>query len=138
MLRTLKVFKEEGVWLEITNLVIPTWTDDMEMIRRMAEWLCANGLQDSPLHFSRFTPLYKLNQLPPTPVSVLENARTIAMKAGVRFVYIGNVPGHDAENTFCPRCGVVAVERRGFTVVKMEIENGKCKGCGERIPGVWT
>jgi pyruvate formate lyase activating enzyme len=138
VLRTLKVFKEEGVWLEITNLVIPTWTDDMAMITKMADWLCANGLQDAPLHFSRFTPLYKLSQLPPTPVSVLEQARLIAMKAGVRYVYIGNVPGHDAENTVCPRCGGVVVERRGFAVLKNEIENGKCRMCGEKIPGVWT
>ena len=138
VLRTLKVFREEGVWLEITNLVIPTWTDDMDMIRRMAEWLCTNGLQDSPLHFSRFTPLYKLTQLPPTPVSTLEKARSVAMKAGLHYVYIGNVPGHEAENTFCPRCGRVVLERRGFTVLKKEIENGKCKGCGEKIPGVWT
>jgi pyruvate formate lyase activating enzyme len=60
------------------------------------------------------------------------------MKAGLRYVYIGNVPGHDAENTFCPRCGSIAVERRGFTVLRKEIENGKCKGCGEKIPGVWS
>jgi pyruvate formate lyase activating enzyme len=65
-------------------------------------------------------------------------ARTTAMKAGLRYVYIGNVPGHNAENTFCPRCGGIAVERRGFTVLRKEIENGKCKSCGEKIPGVWT
>jgi pyruvate formate lyase activating enzyme len=104
----------------------------------MAEWLCANGLQDSPLHFSRFTPLYKLNQIPPTPVSALEQARAIAIKAGLHYVYIGNVPGHNAENTFCPRCGGIAVERLGYTVMKMEIAGGKCKACGEKIPGVWA
>jgi pyruvate formate lyase activating enzyme len=138
VLRTLKIFKEEGVWLEITNLVIPTWTDDGAMIKRMAEWLCANGLQDSPLHFSRFVPLYKLNQIPPTPVADLEKARATAIAAGLRYVYIGNVPGHDAENTYCPRCGKRVVERKGFTVVEQEITNGKCRGCGEKIPGVWT
>lgn len=138
VMRTLKVLREERVWLEITNLVIPTWTDDMGMIGRMAEWLCANGMQDSPLHFSRFVPLYKLNQLPPTPVSVLDNARAAAMKAGLRYVYIGNVPGHDAQNTFCPRCGAIVVERRGFTVTRNEIEKGRCRKCGEKIPGVWT
>jgi pyruvate formate lyase activating enzyme len=138
VMRTLKVLREEGVWLEITNLVIPTWTDDMGMIGRMAEWLSESGMQDTPLHFSRFTPLYKLNQLPPTPVSVLEKARAVAMKAGLRYVYIGNVPGHNAENTLCPRCGAVAVERRGFAVLTMNIAGGKCRGCGEKIPGVWT
>jgi pyruvate formate lyase activating enzyme len=72
VLRTLKVLREEGVWLEITNLIIPTWTDDFDTMRRMCEWLCANGLSDAPLHFSRFTPLYKLNQLPSTPTATLE------------------------------------------------------------------
>jgi pyruvate formate lyase activating enzyme len=138
VLRTLEIFKEEGVWLEITNLVVPTWTDNMDMIKRMAEWLCGKGLQDVPLHFSRFTPLYKLTQLPPTPVLVLEKAKTIAMKAGLHYVYIGNVPGHDAENTYCPRCGVLVVERRGFTVLRKDIIEGKCKACGEKIPGVWS
>ncbi len=138
VLNTLKVFKAEGVWLEITNLVIPSWTDDMGMIRRMADWLCANGMQDCPLHFSRFVPLYKLTQLPLTPVSTLENARETAMKAGMRYVYIGNVPGHEAENTVCPGCKSIVVERKGFTVVRNDIAKGKCKKCGTPIPGVWA
>jgi len=138
VLRTLKILREEGVWLEITNLVIPTWTDDGAMIGRMAEWLCANGLQDSPLHFSRFVPLYKLNQIPPTPVPDLEKARATAIAAGLHYVYIGNVPGHDAESTYCPHCGKKIVERRGFTVVEREMTDGKCRGCGAKIPGVWA
>jgi pyruvate formate lyase activating enzyme len=137
VLRTLKIFHEEGVWLEITNLVIPTWTDDLDTIRRMTEWLCANGLRDCPLHFSRFTPLYKLNQLPATPVATLDKARAIALKTGMRHVYIGNVPGHDAENTYCPRCGRTVVERRGYSIVSKSIVDGKCAGCGEAIAGVW-
>jgi pyruvate formate lyase activating enzyme len=138
VLRTLRVLREEGVWLEITNLVIPTWTDDPGMIRRMADWLCANGMQDTPLHFSRFVPLYKLTQIPPTPVSVLEKARAAAMSAGLRYVYIGNVPGHNAENTFCPRCGRVVVERRGYAVLNNGVEKGKCRACGGKIPGIWA
>ncbi|HUI11304.1 MAG TPA: AmmeMemoRadiSam system radical SAM enzyme [Bacteroidota bacterium] len=138
VLRTLEVFREEGVWLEITNLVVPTWTDDLDVIRKMCDWLATHGLQDAPLHFSRFTPLYKLSQLAPTPVSTLEKAHAIALQAGLRYVYIGNVPGHDAENTYCPRCGTLAVERRGFTVLTMAIRNGRCPKCGEKIPGVWT
>ena len=138
VLRTLQVLRDEGVWLEITNLIIPTWTDDMDTVKRMTEWLCVHGLQDAPLHFSRFAPLYKLNQLPATPVGTLEKARASAITAGLRYVYIGNVPGHEAENTYCPRCGAVAMERRGFTVLRKEIANGKCRGCGERLPGVWA
>ena len=137
VLRTLKIFHEEGVWLEITNLVIPTWTDDLDTIRRMTEWLCTNGLRDCPLHLSRFTPLYKLNQLPATPVATLEKARAIAMTAGMRYVYIGNVPGHNSESTYCPRCGRTVVERRGFSILKVSIVEGKCAGCGENIAGVW-
>ena len=138
ILDTLKVIKSEGVWLEITNLVIPSWTDDMGMIGRMADWLCANGFQDSPLHFSRFTPLYKLTQLPLTPVSTLEAARETAMKAGMRYVYIGNVPGHEAENTICPNCKSVEIERKGFTVVRNALRAGKCSKCGAKVPGVWS
>lgn len=137
VLNTLKVFKEEGVWLEITNLVIPTWTDNLEMIKRMCDWLCANGLQDCPLHFSRFTPLYKLNQLPSTPVSTLDKALGIAQAAGVRYVYIGNVPGHRAENTYCHKCGKLIIERRGYVIATMQIKGGKCTYCQEDIPGVW-
>lgn len=137
VLRTLKVLKEEGVWLEITNLVIPGWTDDLDMIKRMCEWLVKNKLHDRPLHFSRFTPLYKLTQLPLTPVSTLEKAHEIALKAGIEYVYIGNVPAHKSENTYCHKCKSMVVERKGFAILKNDIENGKCRFCGEMIPGKW-
>lgn len=137
VLKTLKVFKEEGVWLEITNLVIPTWTDNLDMIRRMCDWLCASGLEDCPLHFSRFTPLYKLNQLPSTPISTLDKALEIAKKAGVRYPYIGNVPGHRAENTYCHRCGQLVIERRGYVITARQLKDGHCAACQAKIPGVW-
>ncbi|MCX6143317.1 MAG: AmmeMemoRadiSam system radical SAM enzyme [Ignavibacteriales bacterium] len=138
VLNTLKVFKEEGVWLEITNLIVPTWTDDLDMIKRMCDWLVKNGLHDCPLHFSRFNPLYKLTQLPVTPVSTLERAREIALKSGLQYVYIGNVPGHAAENTYCHHCSKMIVERRGFTILSNNIAGGTCKFCGAHIPGVWS
>jgi pyruvate formate lyase activating enzyme len=138
VLRTLQVFKEEGVWLEITNLVIPSWSDNLEMIKRMCRWLYANGLSDCPLHFTRFVPLYKLTQLPTTPVSTLEKAREIGLKAGLKYVYIGNVPGHEAENTYCHRCRKMIIERKGFGILSNYIVNNKCKFCGEKIPGVWS
>ncbi len=138
VLQTLKTFKEEGVWLEITNLVIPSWTDNLDTIKKMCDWLVKNNLQDCPLHFSRFTPLYKLTQLPQTPIQTLEKARKVALKSGIKYVYIGNVPAHKAENTFCHKCERVVVERRGFTIIKDELVSGKCKFCGENIPGVWT
>jgi pyruvate formate lyase activating enzyme len=137
VLRALKVFREEGVWLEITNLVIPTWTDNFDTIKRMCEWLYSNNLSDAPLHFSRFTPLYKLSQLPSTPTETLEKAHTIAKESGIKFVYLGNVAGHWAENTYCPKCKKIIVERRVFTILSNHIVKGKCKFCGEKISGVW-
>jgi len=125
VLRTLRVFHEMHVWLEITNLVIPGWSDDLDMIRRMCAWLRKNGLDDVPLHFSRFVPMYKLNQLPPTPLKRLEDAHAAAVSAGMKYVYIGNVPGHDAEHTYCHRCKKMIVERRGYAIHANHIKNGK-------------
>ena len=138
ILRTLKILKDEGVWLEITNLIVPGWTDKMDMIKEMCEWLVSNGFADYPLHFSRFFPLYKLTSIPYTPLSTLEQAYTIARKAGINYVYIGNVPGTDYENTICPRCKKTVVVRRGFTVTSNQIKNGNCGFCSTRINGVWT
>jgi pyruvate formate lyase activating enzyme len=129
--------KDNSVWLEITNLVVPDWTDDFDMIKEMCDWLAENGFEDYPLHFSRFQPLYKLAQLPATPADTLVKARSIAINAGLKYVYIGNIPGSDAQNTFCPGCKKLLVERKGFTVTKNLIVNNKCPGCGTMIAGVW-
>jgi pyruvate formate lyase activating enzyme len=137
VLNTLKTMAEMGVWLEITNLVIPAWTDDLDMIKRMCNWLVENGLANNPLHFSRFHPHYKLNHLPATPVKVLAEAREIAIAAGIKFVYIGNVPSIDAQNTICPKCGATLIEREGFSIFQDNFEKGTCTRCGEKIPGVW-
>ncbi len=138
ILDTLLTMKAEGVWLEITNLVIPSWTDDLDMIRRMCGWLASNGFSETPLHFSRFSPLYKLTQLPPTPVNILAAARNIALEEGLKYVYVGNVPGADYQNTVCPHCGKVVVERMGFRIVQNHVEHGKCSYCGYEIKGVWA
>jgi pyruvate formate lyase activating enzyme len=137
VLNTLKTFAGQGVWLEIINLVVPSWTDNLDMIKRMCNWLVENGLANSPLHFDRFHPDYKLTQLSSTPVGVLTQARNIALAAGIKYVYIGNVPGLDAQNTFCPKCHEVVVERKGYMVTQNNLEKGACKKCGEKIPGVW-
>ena len=138
VLDTLVTMKNEGVWLEITNLVVPSWTDDLDMIKRMCGWLMNNGFEEVPLHFSRFQPLYKLTQLPPTPVNILKSAREIAVQEGLKHVYIGNVPGLGAENTLCPKCNKIVVERRGYSIIQNNIENGKCKFCSSPVAGVWT
>ncbi|MBN1184563.1 MAG: AmmeMemoRadiSam system radical SAM enzyme [Bacteroidales bacterium] len=134
---TLKIMAEEGVWLEITNLVVPSWTDDMDMIKRMCAWLVESGLDKYPLHFSRFHPMYKLTQLPSTPAATLEQARKIALAEGIKYVYIGNVPGADASNTICPKCKQIVVERKGYKINLANLQDGKCKFCGTAITGVW-
>jgi pyruvate formate lyase activating enzyme len=137
VLDTIKILKQEGVWLEITNLIVPSWTDDFDMIKKMCDWLYDNDLYDCPLHFSRFHPQYKLTNLPATPESTLKQAREIALNAGIRFVYIGNVPGSDAENTYCPNCEKLLIERKGFFVSQNHVKDSKCEFCDESIPGVW-
>ena len=137
ILNTLKILKEQGVWLEITNLIVPGWTDDMSMIKEMCDWLMKNGFSDTPLHFSRFFPLHKLTSLPYTPLSILERAHEMALNVGIKYVYIGNVPGTSAENTFCPQCKKVALERKGFTILANNLKNSSCKFCGTYIAGVW-
>jgi len=138
VLTTLKILKDAGVWLEITNLVIPSWTDDLDMIKRMCNWLVLNGFSNFPLHFSRFHPMYKLTQLSDTPFQTLLKAREIALAEGCAYVYIGNVPGKNFENTCCPKCKTVAVERKGFTILSNRLKNGKCSSCGEIIHGRWN
>ncbi len=137
VLNTLKILHERNVWLEITNLIVPEWTDDLKDIEKMCKWLVKNNLDRYPLHFSRFMPMYKLAHLPRTPVSTLIKAREIALDAGMKYVYLGNVPGTKAENTYCASCGKVVIERRGFKVISNNLENGKCKYCKDKIYGVW-
>jgi len=137
VLRSLKILKNEGVHLEITNLVLPGYNDDLKTITRMCLWVKENLGADTPLHFSRFTPMYKLIALNPTPVETLEKARQIALDCGLKYVYIGNVPGHAGENTYCPRCKKIVIARSGFTVSEINLVSGKCKFCGEKIEGIW-
>ncbi len=138
ILATLEIMKEEGVWLEITNLVIPTWTDDLSMIAQMCDWLAGHGFEDVPLHFSRFIPLHKLTRLPATPAEILHKSRETAMKAGLHYVYVGNLPGLEESDTYCPSCHKKIVERKGFQVSAEGIEDGKCLYCHTKIAGVWS
>lgn len=137
ILNALEILHDQKVWLEITNLVVPQWTDDLAMIRKMCKWLVKSKLDIYPLHFSRFHPMYKLTNLPYTPKKTLVKARDIAMEEGMKYVYIGNVPGSGAENTICPKCKKKAVQRKGFYIIENNIDKGKCKFCGEKIHGVW-
>ncbi len=138
VLESLKIYKQSKVHLEITNLMIPTKNDDPSVVKEMCLWIKKELGSETPLHFSRFYPLYKLKSLPPTPVSTLENARLVAMSAGLEYVYIGNVPGHEGENTFCPKCKKMVIKRAGFMIGEVNLKEGKCKYCGRPIPGIWA
>lgn len=137
VLETLKTLKENQVHLEITNLMIPSKNDDMSLVREMCVWLKNNLGANTPIHFNRFYPLHRLNRLPSTPISTLEKARDAAMSSGLEFVYIGNVPGHAAWNTFCPQCKKMIIQRSGYMIGQMHVKEGACDYCGMPIPGIW-
>ncbi len=126
-------FKKYVKWLEITHLVIPGWSSK-KGIRKFSEWVKENLGDEVPVHFIRFFPAYKMLDTPPTPIEFLEEAWKIAKEVGLKYVYIGNVPGSDKENTYCPRCGKLLIRRFGYFVEKYFDE--ECE-CGEKIPGVW-
>ncbi len=137
VLNSLVVLKEEGVWLEITNLIVPTLNDDMNKIKEMCKWIAKNLGPEVPIHFSRFFPYYKLSNLPPTPLVTLTEARSTAIDVGLKFVYVGNIR-HEGENTFCPKCKKMLIERIGFFVKQNNVSKGKCCFCSTPISGVWS
>ncbi len=137
VLNTLKVLKDEGVWVEITNLLIPGGNDSEEDLRKLCQWVKENLGPDTPIHFSRFYPMYKLTDLSPTPLSSLLRAQNIAKETGLRFIYIGNVPEHIGEDTHCPFCRKLVIKRIGYTILENHIKEGKCSFCGKGIAGVW-
>jgi pyruvate formate lyase activating enzyme len=138
VLETLKTLKKEKVHLEITNLIIPTKNDDLSVLRELCLWIRRELGADTPIHFSRFYPLYKLKNLPPTPVSTLDKAREAALSAGLEYVYVGNIPGHAGESTSCPKCKKMIIQRTGYMVGEINLKDGKCRYCGKPIPGIWT
>ncbi len=137
VLDSLVTIKEQGVWLEIVYLLLPTLNDSEKEIRDLSRWITANLGLDVPVHFTRFYPSYRLKNLPPTPFSTLERSRTIAMEEGINFVYVGNVPGHPGEHTYCPSCGKIVINRTGYLINSIAIVKGACRYCGTAIPGIW-
>ena len=138
VLDTIKYLKKNDVWLEITNLIIPDWTDDLEIISKMCKWLVSNHLASTPLHFSRFHAADKLKKVKSTPVRTLLDATDSALDAGIQYPYIGNVPAIKGENTKCHSCQKLLIKRTGFSVVSNEIVQGQCPACSNLIPGVWS
>lgn len=139
VLDTLKYIKHEtDCWLETTTLIIPGENDSEKEITEMCEWIVENLGPDMPMHFSAFHPDFKMMDVPPTPPSTLTMARDIAMKAGVRYAYVGNVHNKDADSTWCHQCGELLIERDWYELGKWNLTaNGSCKFCGTRVAGVF-
>lgn len=137
VLDALVTMRKLGMWSEIVYLVVPTLNDSEAEFRALAQWIKASLGADVPLHFSRFHPEYLLKNLPPTPLETLERAKAIADAEGLHYVYLGNIPGHPAECTYCPKCHRVVIGRIGFTVTEMHLRKGKCEYCQQAIPGIW-
>ena len=137
VLATLRILREAGVWLEITNLIIPGLNDDLAMVRRMATWIRTELGAETPLHISRFHPQYRMRNLPPTPTEALLRCRREARDAGLEYVYIGNQAGEHAESTFCPLDGTLLIRRYGFAIQENFLKEGRCPVCTHTIPGVW-
>ncbi|MDD5446628.1 MAG: AmmeMemoRadiSam system radical SAM enzyme [Methanocellales archaeon] len=131
VLRTCECMKHYGIHLEITYLVIPGWNDDLNEIQQFSEWVRDIGA-DIPVHFSRFYPQYLMTGKPPTPIKTLEEAHRIAKECGIQYVYLGNVHGHQYENTYCSKCNNLLIERHGYNVIKSLTKNS-CPKCGWSI-----
>jgi pyruvate formate lyase activating enzyme len=124
-----------GVWLEVTTLLIPGLNDSREELTELAQFLASLG-RDIPWHVSRFHPTYRMTDRPVTPVKSLHTARDIGLEAGLQYVYLGNVPGDNGENTYCPRCQALLLERFGFTTTQRGVHGGSCSQCGMVVAGV--
>lgn len=131
--RNIREAKKLGIHLEVVNLVIPGVNDREEQLRWLAKRHCHEAGEDTPLHFTAYYPAYRF-QAPPTPVSTLERAHDIAIGEGIEFVYIGNVPGHKYENTYCPSCGELLLRRYGLELLKSQLKGNRCPKCGREIP----
>jgi pyruvate formate lyase activating enzyme len=137
VLDSILLLKEKGVWLELTNLLVPGYSDDLKMIERMTRWLVENGFADTPIHFSRFFPTYKLADLKPTQVQTILEAVDIAVENGMKFVYTGNMPGKGGEDTICPVCRHKLIKRHGYDISIKDLTDDACPACGNLIPGIW-
>lgn len=135
--RSLVTAKEAGIWVEVTNLVIPTLNDSDTDLKTLARWVRQNLGPDTPVHYSAFYPQYRMRHLPPTSPETLRRARAIGQAEGLRFVYAGNVMIEDGETTFCPACLRPVLQRHRFEVIENRIVDGFCGACGVPVAGVW-
>ncbi len=135
VLDTIRLASDLGIWVEVTTLVIPTLNDSKAELRQIAEFIKSVS-PDIPWHISQFYPAYQLTDLPRTPTKTLNMARNIGIQAGLRYVYEGNIPGRGNENTYCPGCGMLLIERLGYSITKNRVKKGRCPSCGTAVAGV--
>jgi len=136
VLEALKIFKKKKVWLEVTNLIVPGLNDSKKDIEKLVLWVKDNLGVDVPLHLSAFHPMYKLKYVPPTTLEKLREAKDIALKQGLKYVYTGNLPDKEGSTTYCFKCRNPLITRHGFSIVRSSIVQGKCK-CKTKIAGIW-
>ena len=135
VLDTIKLMKERGIWVEVTTLIIPTYNDSEDFLKWTAEFIKSID-PAMPWHVTQFYPTYKLTDQPRTPIKTLRMARDIGLRAGLKYVYEGNVPGEGGENTYCPSCGELLIERFGFSLTTIKMKDSKCSKCGAQIHGI--
>ncbi len=134
VLQAMVEMKRSGIFVEVTNLVVPRYGDDLEKCRKLMRWIVENLGPETPVHFLRFHPDYKMLDVPPTPVETLEKHARVAKEEGLHYVYIGNVPGHELENTYCPNCGTLVVRRFGFEILEWRLDSEfRCPNCGYKL-----
>jgi pyruvate formate lyase activating enzyme len=128
-----RIAHELGMHIETVTLVIPGVNDTLEEMEGLITWVRDNLGPQTPMHFTRFHPDYKMTDTIPTPIATLERIHARAKELGMRFPYLGNVPGHPAENTLCPVCGALLIERSGFRTIIRNLKDTSCASCGEKI-----
>lgn len=135
VLDNIRLYRELAIWVEVTTLIIPGYSDDEKQLRAIAEFIKGIG-EDIPWHITAFYPAYKLPDVPPTTIESLRRAREIGIKAGLKYVYEGNVPGEGGENTYCYHCGEAVITRYRFEIRENKLTEGKCPKCKNQIDGV--
>ena len=131
---TLREMKKRGIFIEITDLIVPKVGDDLSYVRKLAKWIVEYLGPETPFHLIRFFPSYLMTDYPPTPIETLEKAAKVAMEEGLHYVYVGNAPGHPLEHTYCPKCGRPVIRRMGFEILEWNLtEDNRCKFCGAKI-----
>ena len=136
VLDTIKhIAKNTDIWMEITTLIVPEENDSRQELKQIAEFIADSAGPDVPWHISRFIPQYNYLDSYPTPPDTIESAMEIAAEAGLKYVYPGNIPGSKAENTYCPGCRKMLIERSGYRIISNSIENSKCPDCQTEIAG---